>query len=72
MIIAPYRKNQLVFGGSAYICIGKKLGLEFIKKMISGFVDHLPDDVWLEEENTEVDGDWVVERIITKLDIEFA
>jgi cytochrome P450 len=64
--------NQLVFGGSAYICIGKKLGIEFIKKMISGFVDHLPDDVWLEEDNTEVDGDWVVERIIKKLDIEFA
>lgn len=65
-------RNQLVFGGSAYICIGKKLGIEFIKKMVSGFVDHLPDDVWLEEDNTEVEGDWVVERIITKLDIEFA
>jgi cytochrome P450 len=63
--------NQLVFGGSTYICIGKKLGLEFIKKMLSGFVEHLPDDVWVEEDNTEADGDWVVERIITKLDIEF-
>jgi len=63
--------NTLVFGGSAYICIGKKLGIEFIKKMVSGFVDHLPDDVWVEEDNTEADGDWVVERIITKLDIEF-
>jgi cytochrome P450 len=63
--------NTLVFGGSAYICIGKKLGIEFIKKMVSGFVEHLPDDVWVEEDNTEADGDWVVERIVTKLDIEF-
>jgi hypothetical protein len=63
--------NQLVFGGSTYICIGKKLGLEFIKRMVSGFVEHLPDDVWVEEGNTEADGSWVVERIIKKLDIEF-
>jgi cytochrome P450 len=63
--------NTLVFGGSAYICIGKKLGIEFVKKMVAGFVDHLPDDVWLEEDNTEADGDWVAERIIKKLDIEF-
>jgi cytochrome P450 len=64
-------KNQLVFGGSAYICIGKRLGLEFVKKMVAGFVEHIPDDTWVEEDRVEADGSWVTERIITKLPIEF-
>lgn len=64
-------KNSLVFGGSAYICIGKRLGLEFVKKMVAGFVEHIPDDTWVEEDRVEADGSWVTERIITKLPIEF-
>ncbi len=63
--------NTLVFGGSAHICIGRKLGIEFVKKMVEGFLEHLPDEVWLEEANTEADGSWVAERIIKKLDVEF-
>jgi cytochrome P450 len=64
-------KNQLVFGGSAYICIGKQLGLEFVKQMAAGFVEHLPEDVYVEEDRVEADGSWVTERIITKLPIEW-
>ncbi len=64
-------RTQLVFGGSAYTCIGKKLGLEFIKNMVAGFVEHLPDGVYVEEDRVEADGSWVTERIITRLPIEW-
>ena len=62
--------NHVVFGGSAYVCIGRRLGLEFIKKMTAGFVEHLPDGARVVEDEVEADGDWVAERIITKMPIE--
>jgi hypothetical protein len=61
--------NNLVFGGSAYICIGKKLGLEFMKNMAAGFLEYLPDRARVVEDEIEVDGHWVAERIITKMPI---
>jgi cytochrome P450 len=61
--------NNLVFGGSAYICIGKKLGIEFLKHMTAGFVEHLPERARVVEDEVEADGSWVVERIIKKLPI---
>ncbi len=59
--------NNVVFGGSAYICIGKKLGIEFLKNMTAGFVEHLPDRARVLEDEVEADGSWVAERIITKM-----
>jgi len=61
--------NNVVFGGSAYICIGKQLGLEFVKKMTAGFVEHLPERAHVVEDEVEADGNWVVERIIKKMPI---
>lgn len=59
--------NNVIFGGSAYICIGKKLGIEFLKHMTAGFVEHLPDRARILEDEVEADGSWVAERIITKM-----
>ncbi len=59
--------NNVIFGGSAYICIGKKLGIEFLKHMTAGFVEHLPDRARVLEDEVEADGSWVAERIITKM-----
>jgi hypothetical protein len=61
--------NNLIFGGSVYVCIGRKLGLEFMKKITAGFVQHLPEHASVVEDEIEVDGDWVAERIITKMPI---
>jgi cytochrome P450 len=61
--------DHVVFGGSTYICIGKKLGIEFLKKMLAGFLEHLPEGARIVEDEVEVDGSWVAERIITKMPI---
>ena len=61
--------NNVIFGGSAYICIGKKLGLEFLKNMTAGFIEHLPYRARVLEDEVEADGSWVAERIITKLPV---
>ncbi len=61
--------NNLVFGGSAYICIGKRLGLEFLKHMTAGFVANLPEGARVLEDEVVADGSWVAERVITKLPI---
>jgi cytochrome P450 len=61
--------SHLVFGGSAHICIGKKLGLEFVRSMAAGFVEHLPDHARVLEDEVRADGDWVAERIITRMPI---
>ena len=61
--------NNVIFGGSAYVCIGRKLGLEFLKNMTAGFVEHLPEHARVVEDEVEADGDWVAERIITKMPI---
>jgi cytochrome P450 len=59
--------NNAVFGGSAYVCVGKNLGLAFLQQMTRGFVEHLPDRARVVEDEVEVDGNWVAERIITKM-----
>jgi len=62
--------NHLVFGGSAHICIGKKLGLEFLRSMVTGFIEHLPERARVLEDEVRADGTWVAERIITKMPIQ--
>jgi cytochrome P450 len=65
-------ENNIIFGGSMYMCIGKQLGIAFLKNMARGFVAHLPDTARVVESEIEVDGDWVSERVITRMPIELA
>jgi hypothetical protein len=62
-------QNNVIFGGSTYMCIGRKLGLEFLKNMTAGFVAHLPDHARIAEDEVEADGSWVAERITRKMPI---
>ena len=62
--------NNVVFGGLVHMCIGKKLGLNFLKHMTAGFVEHLPGSATVIDTEVEVDGGWVAERIITKMPIQ--
>ena len=62
--------NNMIFGGSMYMCIGKYLGIAFLRNMARGFVDHLPDSAYIDDSKIEVDGDWVSERVITRMPIE--
>ncbi len=61
--------NNWIFGGATYVCIGRKLGIEIMKVILAGLVAHLPEQAHLIEDEIEVDGDWVVERIIRKMPI---
>lgn len=63
-------ENNIIFGGSMYLCIGKQLGIAFLKNMARGFVEHLPDTAKVVESDIRVDGDWVSERVITDMPIE--
>lgn len=63
-------ENNIIFGGARYVCIGKYLGIAFLKNMARGFVDHLPDSARIEDSEIEVDGDWVSERVITRMPIQ--
>jgi cytochrome P450 len=63
-------ENNIIFGGSMYMCIGKQLGIAFLKKVARGFVENLPDSEKIVESEITVDGDWVSERVITKMPIE--
>ena len=65
-------ENNIIFGGSMYMCIGKQLGIAFLKNMARGFVEHLPDSARLIESDIKVDGDWVSERVITHMPIELS
>ena len=63
-------QDNIIFGGSMYLCIGKYLGVAFLRHMAKGFVENLPDSVRVVDEEIEVDGGWVSERIITRMPIE--
>lgn len=63
-------ENNIIFGGSMYMCIGKPLGIAFLKNMARGFVEHLPDSARITDAEITVDGDWVSERVITSMPID--
>ena len=63
-------ENNIIFGGSMYLCIGKQLGIAFLKHMARGFVEHLPETARVRESEIRVDGDWVSERVITHMPID--
>lgn len=62
-------ENAIIFGGSFYTCIGKKLTMAFLKKTINGFIRYLPDTAAVIESAIEMDGSWTAERIINRMPI---
>ncbi len=63
-------RNNIIFGGSIYMCIGKKLTFAAMKSLLKGFIKYLPDEAKVIEDEIEVDGSWLAERIITKMVID--
>ena len=62
-------ENNIIFGGSFYTCIGRKLTMAFLSNMIDGFLRHLPATAEIVDEEIEVDGSWMAERMITRMPI---
>ncbi len=61
--------NHIIFGGAKHVCIGKTLAVTFLRRLGQGFIRYLPDAVSVDGSKITVDGDWVAERIITKMPI---
>ena len=62
-------ENNIIFGGSFYTCIGRKLTMAFLGNMVAGFLRHLPDSAKIIDGELEIDGSWMAERIITRMPI---
>ena len=62
-------ENNIVFGGSFYACIGRKLAMAFLSNIVDGFVRHLPSTATVRDEELVVDGSWMAERIISTMPI---
>ncbi len=62
-------ENNIIFGGSFYTCIGRKLTMTFLGNMIEGFIRYLPTSAAVKESEVRVDGNWMAERILTRLPI---
>jgi cytochrome P450 len=63
-------ENNIIFGGSFYTCIGRRLTMAFIGNMLQGFLRHLPDTARLDEAAVAADGSWTAERVLTRLPIQ--
>ncbi len=63
-------ENNIIFGGSFYACIGRRLTMAFIGNMLQGFLRHLPDSARIDEAGVEADGSWTAERVLTRLPIQ--
>ncbi len=63
------RDNHNVFGGSRYACIGSRIALKYFAAILPGVLANLPESAQVIEDELEVDGDWIAERVITKLPI---
>ncbi|MEM1114009.1 MAG: hypothetical protein AAGI11_18990 [Pseudomonadota bacterium] len=61
--------NNVIFGGSVFTCIGRKLTMSFLDKMVAGFLRQLPERAYIDDEEIKMDGDWTAERIITHMPI---
>lgn len=62
-------ENNIIFGGSFYTCIGRRLTMAFLASMIAGFVRHMPEGAAVDDTEIEVDGEWMAERIISRMPI---
>jgi cytochrome P450 len=65
-------ENNIIFGGSFYACIGRRLTMAFLGNMLEGFLRHLPQTAAIDDAQTEADGSWLAERVITRLPIQLA
>ncbi len=63
------RSNQNIFGGSRYACIGSRIALKYFSQVLPGILQQLPERACILDDEIEVDGDWVAERVITRLPI---
>jgi hypothetical protein len=63
------RDNHNIFGGSRYACIGSRIALKYFSEVLPGVLANLPEDARILEDKIEVDGNWVAERVITRLPI---
>ncbi len=61
--------NHNIFGGSRYACIGSRIALEYFACMLPIMLESLSENAYVVEEEIEVDGEWIAERVITKLPI---
>ena len=61
--------SNLIFGGSVHLCIGKKLTFAAMKSLLQAFIQNLPEKAQVVEDEIEMDGSWLAERIITKMPI---
>lgn len=63
------RSNHNIFGGARYACIGSRIALKYFSEVLPGMLGNLSEDARILTDEVEVDGDWVAERVITKLPI---
>jgi cytochrome P450 len=64
------QRNQIIFGGAKHVCIGKVLGIAFLRHMAKGFIRYLPESARINDADMEMDGTWITERIIKKMPID--
>lgn len=62
-------QNNLIFGGSVHTCVGVRLSNTFMKYLLAGLLENMPDEIDVMEDQVEVDGSWLAERIITRMPI---
>jgi cytochrome P450 len=63
------RENHNIFGGSRYACIGSRIALKYFSEVLPGILANLSGRARIIEDDIEVDGNWVAERVITRLPI---
>ncbi|MCX2982019.1 cytochrome P450 [Halieaceae bacterium IMCC14734] len=63
------RDNHNIFGGSRYSCIGSRIALKYFSYVLPSMLANVDKGSRLIKEEIEVDGEWIAERVITKLPI---
>ncbi len=63
------RDNHNIFGGSRYACIGSRIALKYFSELLPLLLEYLPATAELVEDEVEVDGGWITERVITHMPI---
>ncbi len=64
------QQNHIIFGGAKHACIGKAMGVAFLRHMARGFLRYLPENASINDADIEMDGSWIAERIIKRMPIE--
>jgi cytochrome P450 len=65
-------ENNIIFGGSFYTCIGRKLTMAFLGNTIEGFIRYLSPGAAVLEDEIDIDGSWMAERILTRMPVRLA